>query len=175
MASKPTFSKLKLQLNKDAAPVQIGEQTIAVKQYLPIEEKLELITKVLVQAHEPESNYNNPVKTDALTALEMIFAYTDLVFTEKQKEDLPKLYDLLKSNGIVDVILNAIPEPERIDIERGVYRTIDSVYAYQNSVLGILDNVKQQQLNTEDSIENVQEFLQSEELKPLKEIISKLG
>ena len=175
MATKPTFSKLKLQLNKETTPVQIGEQTIAVKQYLPIEEKLELITKVLLQAHEPESNYNNPVKTDAVMALEIIFAYTDLVFTEKQKEDLPKLYDLLKSNGIIDVIFNAIPELERFDVERGVYRTIDSVYAYQNSVLGILDNVKQSQVDTEGSLKDIQEFLQSDEIKPLKEIVSKLG
>ena len=173
--AKPTFSKLKLQLNKEAVPVQIGDQTLAVKQYLPIEEKLELITKVLLQAHEPESNYNNPVKTDAVMALEIIFAYTDLVFTEKQKEDLPKLYDLLKSNGIIDVIFNAIPELERLDVERGVYRTIDSVYAYQNSVLGILDNVKQSQVDTEGSLKDIQEFLQSDEIKPLKEIVSKLG
>ena len=173
--AKPTFSKLKLQLVKDTVPIQVGDQTLAVKQYLPIEEKLELITRVLLQAHEPDSNYNNPVKTDAVMALEIIFAYTDLVFTEKQKEDLPKLYDLFKSNGIVDVVFNAIPEAERYDVERGVYRTIESVYAYQNSVLGILENVKQEHDETDMSLDKFQEFLNSEELGPLKEIINKLG
>ena len=173
--AKPTFSKLKLQLVKEAVPVQIGDQTISVRTYLPIEEKLELITKVIIQAHEPDSNYNNPVKTDAVMALEMIFAYTDLVFTEKQKEDLPKLYDLLKSNGIIEVITEAIPELERLDVERGVYRTIDSVYAYQNSVMGILENVKQEHEETDMSFDKFQDFLKSEDLGVLKEIIGKLG
>lgn len=175
MASKPTFSKLKLQLDKNTVPVQIGEQTIAVRQYLPIQEKLELISRVIVQAHEPESNYNNPIKTDALIVLEVIFAYTDLVFTDKQKEDLPKLYDLLHCNGIDSIILNAISANEYDEIKYGVYRSIDAIYAYQNSVLGILDNVKQSQINTDDSLKDIQEFLKSDEIKPLKEIVSKLG
>lgn len=175
MASKPTFSKLKLQLNKNAVPVQIGEQTIAVRQYLPIEEKLELISKVIMQAHEPDSNYNNPVKTDALIALELIFAYTDLVFTDKQKEDLPKLYDLLHCNNIDTMVIDAIGENEYNEVKAGVYRSIDAIYAYQNSVLGILDNVKQSQVDTEGSLKDIQEFLQSDEIKPLKEIVSKLG
>ena len=115
--AKPTFSKLKLQLNKNTVPVQIGEQTIAVKQYLPIEEKLELISKVIMQAHEPESNYNNPIKTDALIALELIFAYTDLVFTDKQKEDLPKLYDLLHCNNIDTMVIDAIGENEYNEVK----------------------------------------------------------
>ena len=176
MATKPTFSKLKLQLTKEAVPVQIGDQTIAVRTYLPIQEKLDLIARVIVQAHEPDSNYNNPVKTDALMALEMVFAYSDLVFTDKQKEDMPKLYDLMKCNGIIDVILNAIPEAERVDVERGVYRTIDSIYAYQNSVMGILENIKQDQDMLDFDINKLKEDLAaSENLDVVKEVLSKLG
>lgn len=174
--AKPTFSKLKLQLTTQAAPVQIGEQTIAVRTYLPIQEKLKLIGNVVNQAHEPNSNYNNPVKTDVYMALEMVFAYTDLVFTDKQKEDIPKLYDLLKANGILDVIFNAIPEAERYDIERGVYRTIESVYAYQNSAMGILENIKMNQDMLQFDIEQLKEELaNSENLGTVKEVLSKLG
>lgn len=148
--AKPTFSKLKLQLNKNVVPIQIGEQAIAVKQYLPIEEKLELISKIIMQAHEPESNYNNPLKTDALIVLELIFAYTDLVFTDKQKEDLPKLYDLLHCNNIDTMVIDAIGENEYNEIKAGVYRSIDAIYSYQNSVLGIVD-----QLNKKKEIESL--------------------
>lgn len=176
MASKPTFSKLKLQLDKNTVPVQIGEQTIAVRQYLPIQEKLELISRVIVQAHEPESNYNNPIKTDALIALEVIFAYTDLVFTDKQKEDLPKLYDLLHCNGIDSVIIDAIGTNEYDEVKYGVYRSIDAIYAYQNSVLGILDNVKNNQEALDfDIVELQQKLANSENLDTVKEVLSKLG
>ena len=174
--AKPTFSKLKLQLNKNTVPVQVGEQTIAVKQYLPIEEKLELISKVIMQAHEPESNYNNPVKTDALIALELIFAYTDLVFTDKQKEDLPKLYDLLHCNNIDTMVIEAIGKYEYDEIRTGVYRSIDAIYAYQNSVLGFLDNIKQEQDMLDFDIEELQKKLAtSENLDVVKDVLSKLG
>ena len=174
--AKPTFSKLKLQLNKNTVPVQVGEQTIAVKQYLPIEEKLELISKVIMQAHEPESNYNNPVKTDALIALELIFAYTDLVFTDKQKEDLPKLYDLIHCNNIDTMVIEAIGKYEYDEIRTGVYRSIDAIYAYQNSVLGFLDNIKQEQDMLDFDIEELQKKLAtSENLDVVKDVLSKLG
>lgn len=174
--AKPTFSKLKLQLTTQAAPVQIGEQTIAVRTYLPIQEKLKLIGNVINQAHEPNSNYNNPIKTDVYMALEMVFAYTDLVFTDKQKEDLPKLYDLLESNGIIDIIFNAIPESERYDIERGIYKSIEAIYAYQNSAMGILDAIRQEHDALDFNIEDLQKKLaNTENLDTVKEVLSKLG
>jgi hypothetical protein len=45
--AKISFNKLGLKININEIPVQIGEETIAVKQYLPIEEKLQLISRVL--------------------------------------------------------------------------------------------------------------------------------
>ena len=60
--AKVPFTKLKCKINIDEVPVQIGEETIAVKQYLPIQEKLGLIGKVVMAAHEQDENYSNPVK-----------------------------------------------------------------------------------------------------------------
>ena len=174
--AKPTFSKLKLQLNKETTPVQIGEQTIQVRKYLPIQEKLELISKVIMQAHEPNSNYNNPVKTDVYIKLEIVFAYTDLIFTEKQLEDTPKLYDLLYCNGVIDKVIEAIGQNEYDEIRSGVYRSIDSVYAYQNSALGILDNLRQEHDTLDFNIEELQQKLaNTENLDVVKEVLSKLG
>ena len=72
------FTKLKCKINTNEIPVQIGEETIAVKQYLPIQEKLELIGKVVMQAHEQDENYSNPVKAGVYRDLEVIFAYTNI-------------------------------------------------------------------------------------------------
>ena len=72
----------------------------------------------------------------------MVFNYTNISFTDKQKEDIPKLYYQLVSSGLMDAIMKAIPEEERSDISIGVYDSIESVYKYQNSVLGVLDAIK---------------------------------
>ena len=153
------FTKLKCKINTNEIPVQIGEETIAVKQYLPIQDKLELIGKVVMAAHEQDENYSNPVKAGVYRDLEVIFAYTNITFTDKQKEDLPKLYDMLYSSGIIDEVLKNIPENEYTEIVLGVKDSIEAIYKYQNSVLGILDNIKSNYNQTEFDVEALQKAL----------------
>ena len=144
------FTKLKCKINTNEIPVQIGEETIAVKQYLPIQEKLELISKV-------------------------IFAYTNISFTDKQKEDLPKLYDILYSSGVIAEVLKNIPEDEYMEIVFGVRDSIEAIYKYQNSVLGVLDTIKTDYSDTEFDLSKMQEALASSDLSVIKDIVSKLG
>ena len=77
---------------------------------------------------------------------------------------------------IIDVIFEAIPETEKLDVERGVYRTIESVYAYQNSALGILENIKQEQDMINFDITELQgKLANTENLDIVKDVLSKLG
>ena len=46
------FTKLGLKPNNEIQTIEFNEQTIEVKQYLPVEEKLELITNVLELSHD---------------------------------------------------------------------------------------------------------------------------
>ena len=169
------FTKLKCKINTNEIPVQIGEETIAVKQYLPIQEKLELIGNVIMAAHEQDENYSNPVKASVYRDLEIIFAYTNISFTDKQKEDLPKLYDMLYSSGVITEVLKNIPEDEYMEIVFGVRDSIEAIYKYQNSVLGILDTIKTDYSDTEFDLSKIQEALTSSDLSMVKDIISKLG
>lgn len=170
------FTKLKCKINIDEVPVQIGEETIAVKQYLPIQEKLELIGKVVMAAHEQDENYSNPVKAGVYRDLEVIFAYTNISFTDKQKEDLPKLYDMLYSSGVITEVLKNIPENEYTEIVLGVKDSIEAIYKYQNSALGILDNIKADYSNLEYDANTIKESLGNpDNLSLLKDILTKLG
>ena len=174
--AKVPFTKLKCKINIDEIPVQIGEETIAVKQYLPIQEKLELIGKIIMQAHEQDENYSNPVKASVYRDLEVIFAYTNITFTDKQKEDLPKLYDMLYSSGIITEVLKNIPEDEYMEIVFGVRDSIEAIYKYQNSALGILDTIKADYSNLEYDANAIKESLGNpENLSFLKDVLTKLG
>ena len=90
--AKVSFTKLGLSKNQSINNVAWNDCIIEVKQYLPINEKLNLISNVINFAHD-ENNYSNPVKVDVYTALEIMYAYTNINFTDKQKEDVTKLYD----------------------------------------------------------------------------------
>jgi ADP-heptose:LPS heptosyltransferase len=85
--------------------------------------------------------------------------YTNVTFTEKQKEDLGKLYDLLVSSGLYTEIKNRIPISEIEYINENVEKTIVSIYAYRNSVLGIMEAINKDYNNTIFDVENIQKVL----------------
>lgn len=174
--AKVPFSKFKCKINTDEIPVQIGEETIAVKQYLPIQEKLALIERVIEQAHDQEQNFANPLKIAVFKYLEMIYAYTDISFTAKQKEDPAKLYDQLYSSGILNRIWNSIPENEREEILYGIRETVEAYYSYRNSVFGILDTINQDYKDLNFDTSEIQKNISDpENLKLLKNVLSKMG
>ena len=140
--AKVAFSKFGLKPNSEIKTITWGGQDIEVIQYLPIQKKLGLIGRVISQAHEQDANYSNPVKIEVYTALETIFEYTNITFTEKQKEDIPKLYDTIYSSGLWQAVMDAIPVDEIDTIMNGVVDSIEAIYKYQNSALGIVEAIK---------------------------------
>ena len=144
--AKVSLTKLGLKVNQDITTIDFNEQTIEVKQYLPINDKLELISNVINASHD-DNNFANPVKVSVFTTLEIMYAYTNINFTDKQKEDPTKLYDMLISSGLVCEVINAIPEAEYHEIICGVEDSINAIYTYRNSIMGILDTVGQDYSN----------------------------
>lgn len=175
MAKLP-FTKLGLKKNQEIKTLTWNEQIVEIKQYLPMQEKLQLMSKVINLSHDKDSNYSNPVKVDIYTKLNIIENYTNITFTDKQKEDVCKLYDLFKESGLMEEIFNAIPEQEIAEIENSIKKAIKSIYAYQNSVMGILDNVSSDYSNLNLDALNIQEALgDPNNLTLLKQVIDKLG
>ena len=169
------FTKLGLKPNNEIQYIEFNGQNIEVKQYLPVEEKLELITNVLELSHD-SNNFSNPVKVSVYTTLEIIEKYTNVNFTEKQKENPTKLYDLLVGNGFAAAVIKAIPEPEYDEILTGIKQTIKSVYKYQNSILGILDTISQDYSNLNlDATEIQKKLADPNNMELLKGIMTKLG
>lgn len=174
--AKIAFTKLGLKKKDEVKTVNINNNVIEVKQYLPINDKLALISRVINLSHDSSNNFANPVQVEVIGTVEIIMAYTNLSFTEKQKEDYAKLYDLLEENGITKDLISAIPEDEYAFLIDGINESIEAVYKYQNSVLGILDSVAQDYSNLEfDASKIQQELADPQNLELLKGIMSRLG
>lgn len=173
--AKVPFSKLNCKIKIDEIPVQIGEETVAVKQYLPIQEKLALIGRVVEQAHDQDQNFANPLKVGVFRYLEMVYAYTDISFTAKQKEDPAKLYDQLYSSGVLSRIWSNIPDGERETVLYGVNKTIEAYYKYRNSAVGILDTISENYEQFNIDWDKLNEKVQNPEtLKLVKDVLTKL-
>lgn len=169
------FTKLGLKVDKEIKTIAWGDQEIEIKQYLPVNDKLEMIGRIINNSAD-DMNFYNVGKIEIFTALELIFTYTNISFTDKQKEDICKLYDLLISSGLYAAVVAEIPKVEREWIEDVTMDTIESIYSYQNSILGILDTVSKDYSNLDlDASKIYGELADPSNLALLKGIMTKLG
>ena len=173
--AKVSLTKLGLKVNQNVKNIEFNEQIIEVKQYLPINEKLELISSVINSAAD-ENNFSNPVKENVFLTLEILYHYTNINFTDKQKEDPVKLYDLVVSSGLVNKVTDLIPEEELDEVINGVAQSVKAIYTYRNSVLGILESISQDYsaLNL-DATEIQQKLADPDNMALLKQVLTKLG
>ena len=63
-----TFSKLALKKQDEIKIVKYNELEIEVKQYLPVNDKLNLIARVIMGAHD-ENNFPNPIKIKVIRSI----------------------------------------------------------------------------------------------------------
>ena len=173
--AKVSLTKLGLKVNQNVKNIEFNEQIIEVKQYLPINEKLELISSVINSAADA-NNFSNPIKENVFLTLEILYHYTNINFTDKQKEDPVKLYDLVVSSGLVNKVTDLIPEEELDEVINGVAQSVKAIYTYRNSVLGILESISQDYsaLNL-DATEIQQKLADPDNMALLKQVLTKLG
>lgn len=175
--AKIAYSKLGLNkmANKEAAIIHFNDLDIEVSQYLPIEKKLDLITDIINWSLD-DNNYFNPCRIEIFNTVKIIEAYTNLTFTDKQKEDVFKLYDQLVASEFAKVIIEAIPKEEYDFIYSSVVKTIKNVYKYKNSAMGILEAISTDYSNLNLDALNIQQALADpENMALLKNIVTKLG
>ncbi len=174
--AKVSFTKLGLKKNTNVITLSWNDQTIEIKEYLPIEEKANIIERIINQRID-DKNFASPCRIELYTTLEIIFAYTNINFTDKQKENVQELYDLLIGNGLWQAIVQELQKFTDYNyIITNVQATINEVYKYKNSILGILDAVNQDYSNLNLDVTNIQDKLNDPNgLTLLKDVITKLG
>ena len=108
------YSDLNLKINTNTNIAKIGDKEIKVLQYLPLEDKIDLI-QIALQKSEENGIYNE-MKLDMYFNLYIVYMYTDLEFTDEQKANEFILYNELQSNEIIINIIGAIDEDEYITL-----------------------------------------------------------
>ena len=164
---KPVVDEVKII---ECAP----EIKIEVRQYLPLQKKLEVLTNI-INASTDDNGFYNSAKIDFNQTLEIIFAYTNIKFTEKQKEDPMKLYDSFYSSGLAEKIFELIPQSELKWFDKHTRISIDKIYEYRNSIYGILDALKNDYNGMNIDIDKLRQALASDDnIELLKEVMDKM-
>lgn len=173
--AKLSFSKLGLKVDDGTFPVMFGENTIEVKRYLPLEDKVTLVQTILNETVD-DNGYYNPMQLETFKVIEMTAAYTNISFTDKQKENPYKLYDQLVSTGLWGVLQASIPVSEKSYIEGKMQHLIDNIYAHRNSAMGILENLNVDYEKLDALSADIQKNLSDKDnLALVKDVLTKMG
>ena len=173
--AKIAYTKLALAPNKEIKSFDYNGQNIDVIQYMPLEKKLGILTEVINNSGDDKGFYNR-AKIEFNIILEIVFNYTNITFTEKQKADRMKLYDALVGSGFWNYVRQVLPDDEWEWYNRMTYFTIDKIYEYRNSVYGILDAMKSDYDNLDLDATKIRDELANEDnLTLLKDVVTKLG
>ena len=173
--AKVPYGKLQLTKNNEVKTFEFNGQIIEVKQYLPIEEKMDFYENVINKSAD-DKGYYNITKINFWLKLDIVFSYTNISFTEKQKEDLFKLFDLLEGSGLMKLIMNHMDPDELKDITETVCDTIKNLYQYANSALGIMQTLSADYSNLNLDASNIQAKLADpQNLSFIRELLTKMG
>lgn len=178
--AKISFTKLGLKVNSDVKMVSVGDLQIEVKQFLPVAEKIKFIEEVVNKVSETAAaagyQYVNWAQANILRTICYLKYYTNISFTEKQLEDVYKIYDVFVSTEVYDTIYNTIPAKETLWIDSIINAMIETTYKYKTSALGIMETIgtdyKDVEFDTEKLRENIGD---KENLGFLREVLEKMG
>lgn len=137
--AKVSYANLKLKVDNSVETFDFNGNQIEVLQYLPVEDKYDLIMITLQKAKE--NGIYNDLKLDMYFALHIVYMYTNLSFTDKQKENEPKIYDTLKSNGFFDKLLPTIPESEYDDLIGSMKQIMQDELEYNTTAAAVIKNL----------------------------------
>ena len=161
------FTTLKLKLKSDIKKITIADKEIEVIQYLPAEDKNSILELTIQEADR--GTVVNTFALDCLFHLYIIFKYTNISFTEKQREDLLGLYDILETNGVIAAVIEAIPEDEYNELRDNLLDMVEKYAIYRNSLKGALEQL---QMFVPQQAENMKETLEKIDYDKLTNVVN---
>lgn len=139
--AKVSYANLKLKPISTTSSFEFGGQEIEVLNYLPIEDKYDLVM-ITLQKAEQDGIYN-PLLLDLYFHLHLVYMYTNLSFTDKQKENEPKIYDTLTSNGFFDKFFEVLDEVEYAELMSYIEELQNMTLHYRNTAGAVLQSIIQ--------------------------------
>jgi len=136
---KVSYANMKLKTNTTVNTFEFCGQKIEVLKYLPAADKYDLLMITLQKSLE--GNIYNEFKLNLFFELNLVYMYTNISFTEKQREDEFKLYDTLRSNGFFELFYEALDDKEYEELFDQIAELKATKEKSKNSVAGVIANI----------------------------------
>lgn len=130
------FKDLNLATEIKTTTIKIDDTTnLEVRDYLPMNEKIELISNVVDYALDENTGRFSPVRTALYFDLALVHHYAGINF---DGEDMIAAYDVLETTGLLDKIVSAIPQDEYNFMKDLVDETTHDIADYNSSFAGVM-------------------------------------
>lgn len=173
MATRPTFNTLGIKVNKETETVKFNDKEIKVLQYLPISDKIDLIQIALQKAEE--NGIYNDMKLEVYFNVNILYLYTDIIFTDKQKEDEFAIYDAFQSSGLLSEILAAIGNTEYNNLLGFLTAMKNDNLTYGNSAAAVIRQIVQDLPKNAEAAANLVENFDETKYKQVVDLAQATG
>lgn len=149
------------------------EITLDLKTYLPINEKVQLISFVVDNAIDESTGCFSPVRLNVYYSIGVLIYYCGL---DIEDINVVETYDLFEKLGIFNAVLSEIPEEERQFMEDLLDNTVEDIARYNHSAAGIIHSMTNDAGNLSDSLQDILAKIKDREgLEVLSEIKNVVG
>ena len=128
------YTDLGLKIDKTTSTVKVGGKDVEVLNYLPIEDKIDLIQIALQKAEQ--NGFYNEMKLDMYFNLYIVKMYTNLEFDD-DKDDF-ELYNELQCNNVILSVIGAMEENEYDDLLNYLESMKINSFKYKRSAAALI-------------------------------------
>ena len=163
------YKDLNLKINTETK--KVSGLDIEVLQYLPIQDKIDLV-EIALQKAEQDGVYNE-MRLEMYFNLYIIYLYTDLIFSDEQRADEATLYNELESNDIISKVIAVIPEDEYNLLFDTLQIMKKANTKYKNSVASVLNSFVQDLPKNAESAMNIMQNFNPDDYKEIQNFVEK--
>lgn len=162
------YKDLGLTVDKSRSTFDFNGIEIEISNYLPIQDKYDLIMITLQKSYE--DFYYNDIKLDLFFKLNLLYAYTNIIFSKEDREDEAKLYNEVVSSGLMDTFLNNFNETEYQSLRALLTSLVKSCSEAKRSIVSLArDAIENLPGNMQKAVESLRE-INPDQVKQLMEI-----
>ena len=147
-----------LTLNEECKTFNLAPDVeIKVLQYLPIEQKNDIIQLALQNSEE--NGVYNLLKLDMYFHLYICYLYTDIDFDDEEKDNASNTYDILMSMGVIEQIVAAMNPEEYSVLHSTMMETLEARMKYKSTVASVINKfIEELPVNAEKADEIIKNF-----------------
>ena len=143
----------KQSIHNENKTINFNGSEIEILSYLPTSDKYDLIMITLQKAFE--KNIYNSFKLDVYFDLNVVYSYTNIIFSSEDRIDEGKLYDTLKQSGLIDKVKAEIDEEELKYLKNSIISLSEVIIKYRNTFGSVIESFIEQLPNNMEQAKSI--------------------